>query len=160
MAIGDGNSDLDYFGNWSFHSELGDKLMSTISPSMISAIQVQFCDIFFEDDFVEKGMKAWLTGIDWSHDNMCYVLYFDFSDFEEHNAKYFRRTYFGNRHTHQIEESSGRTLFTAIEAGRYDPKYMSYFSLTTNTQDDELFEKEIQRYLHVAGERRWNPENN
>ena len=134
--------------------------MNTISPNMISAIQVQFCDVIIEDDFVEKGMKAWLTGIDWDPGHECYVLYFDFSDFEQHNAKYFRRTYFGNRHTNEIEEKTGRTLFTAIETGNYDPKYSVYFSLSSDACDDELFKVEIQNYLRVTGEIRWNPENN
>lgn len=134
--------------------------MNTISPNMISAIQVQFCDIIFEDDFVEKGMKAWLTGIEWDSRHKWYDLYFDFSDFEDHNAKYFRRTYYGNRNTQKIEESTGRTLFTAIETGNYEPKYSVSFSLTSDTEDAELFEKEIQNHLRVTGEIRWNPENN
>jgi hypothetical protein len=52
--------------------------INVISPSMISAIKVQFCEVIFEDDFVEKGMRAWLTGIDWDVDCRSYILYFDF----------------------------------------------------------------------------------
>jgi len=126
--------------------------MNVISPNMVSAIQIQFYGIISEDDFIEKGMKAWLTGIDWCKDSNCYILYLDFSDFEEYNAKYFRRTYYGNRYTGEIEEATGRTLFTAIEARYYESKLAIRFALTSDTRNDKLFEKEIQKYLRITNE--------
>ena len=59
-----------------------------IKFDMVDAIKVQFLKPIFEDDFVEKGMNAWLTDIEWDSKENCYNLYFDFSDFEVENDKY------------------------------------------------------------------------
>lgn len=80
--------------------------MSTkISLDMIDAIPVQFLKPLFEDDFVERGMKAWLTKIEWDEGADCYNLFFDFKDFEEENDKYFTECYRPNRHTESLPKS-------------------------------------------------------
>lgn len=38
--------------------------MQKISMDMVEAIKVQFIKQIFEEDFVEKGMTAWLTDIE------------------------------------------------------------------------------------------------
>ena len=64
-----------------------------ITAKLVDAIQVQFLKPIFEDDFPEKGMWAWLTGVEWDSNCKCYRLYFDFTDFEVVNEKYFKRCY-------------------------------------------------------------------
>lgn len=116
-----------------------------ITTDIVDAIKVQFLRPIFEDDFPDKGMKAWLTDIEWSDQDGCYILYFDFTDFLEENKKYFKECYYPNRHTKELEES-GRIQFTALEAGYYEPKYGVYFSVGEG-RDDAAFAEEIKNYL-------------
>lgn len=116
------------------------KCHMTFSKEMIDAIKVQFIKPIFEDDFPAKGMKAWLVDIverptygDYNSGEMVYELYFDFSEFEKENFKYFKEQYYGN----SITEKAGlyKDYYTAIETGMYSPKYSVLFSVT-NTHDD------------------------
>ena len=125
------------------------KETSRITVDMVEAKKVVFLKPIFEDDFVERGMKAWLTGIEWDQKSASYTLFFDFSDFEEENAKYFRASYYPNRKTEELEAATGRTLFTAIEAGYYSAKRHDYFSVG-DVRDDAKFTKEITEYLRVV----------
>ena len=116
-----------------------------INPTMIDAVKVQFLKPIFEDDFAERGMTAWLTGIEWDEKLGCFELFFDFSEFETINEKYFREVYFPNRHT-----SGYKKMYTALEAGQYNPKYKVYFSVFMDGQEvrnDEQFMTEITEYL-------------
>ena len=120
----------------------------TIIVDMIDAIKVQFIKPIFEDDFVEKGMKAWLVDVEWAEREKCYKLYFDFTEFEVENDKYFKATFYPNCHTKAIEEATGRTLFTAKESGWYTPKYYAYLSVGDGEKrDDVAFAREITKYL-------------
>ena len=120
----------------------------TIIVDMIDAIKVQFIKPIFEDDFVEKGMKAWLTDVEWDSNCKYYRLYFDFTDFEAVNEKYFKRCYHPNRLTAEIETATDRRLFTAREAGLYDSKYSVYLSVGDGEKrDDVAFAREIAQYL-------------
>ena len=85
-----------------------------ISVDFVSAIKVQFKKPIFEDDFVERGMTAWLVDVEWDTENECYKLWFDFEEFEEINKKYFKAVYHPNKYTEQLEHDTGRKLFTAI----------------------------------------------
>lgn len=116
-----------------------------ISMGIVAATKVRFLKPLHEDDFVEKGMVAWLTDIEWDGTNQCYQLWFDFTDFEEQNKKYFKEIYHPNIHTHAI--STTRSLFTALEAGQYSPKYSAYFSIPGDKRDDAALEKELATYL-------------
>ena len=119
-----------------------------ITASFVDAIKVQFIKPIFEDDFVEKGMKAWLVDIEWAEREKCYKLYFDFTDFEAENDKYFKATFYSTHHTKAIEEATGRTLFTAKESGWYTPKYFAYLSVGDDEKrDDVAFAREITEYL-------------
>jgi len=115
-----------------------------ITADMVSAVKVQFLKPIFEDDFAERGMTAWLTGVTW--EDHCYKLFFDFSEFEAENDKYFQRTYYANRHTAHIARDDG--LYTAKEAGWYEPKTSFYFSANNEeTRNDAAFEVTIKEYL-------------
>ena len=121
-----------------------------ITVDMLEAKKVVFLKPIFEDDFVERGMKAWLTAVEWDPKTTCYQLYFDFTDFEAENEKYFRRTYYPNRHTSMIDTQ--RQMFTAIEAGQYERKYSVYFSnmrdgVCLDVEDAEAFAESIKEYL-------------
>ncbi len=119
-----------------------------ITASFIDAIKVQFIKPIFEDDFPEKGMRAWLTDVEWDARRACYQLFFDFTDFEAVNEKYFKRCYHPNRHTAEIEAATDRRLFTAREAGLYDSKYSVYLSVGDGEKrDDVAFAREIAQYL-------------
>lgn len=76
--------------------------MSQITIDLLDAVKVQFLKQIFEDDFPERGMKAWLTKIEWNEDHCGYDLYFDFSEFEQENEKYFIEVYYSNRHTEKL----------------------------------------------------------
>lgn len=115
------------------------------------AVKVRFKKPIFEEDFVEKGMIAWLTDIEWCEKASCYQLYFDFEDFEEENKKYFKRTYYSNISTKEGVAKGlfkENRLYTAIEAGIYDPKYSSYFSIKDDCRNDRFLELELLEYLH------------
>lgn len=116
-----------------------------ISVDIIDAVQVQFLQPIFEDDFVEKGMKAWLTDIEWDEHHDCYKLYFDFTEFEAENFKYFKEHYYSNRVTRE-KNLPEKSFYTAIEAGCYSPKYNVFFG-SSDQRDDEKFKTEILAYL-------------
>ena len=116
-----------------------------IDVNMVDAVKVQFLVPFDEEDFVERGMKAWLTGIEFDSENNSYTLFFDFTDFETENEKYFREIYYPNNNTPDIKRP--RQMFTAIEAGYYTRKLMCRFWLSTNKRDDKLFETEVTKHI-------------
>lgn len=109
-----------------------------ITPNMIAAIKVVFKKQIWEEDFPERGMTAWLTGIEWNKRNECYELFFDFKDFEVENDKYFKEVYFPNVHTRELAE---KPLYTAKEAGYYNPKYSVFWS--ASSQNRELCENDF-----------------
>lgn len=122
--------------------------MTTISPNIIDAVKVQFLKPIFEDDFVERGMKAWLTKVEWDDTVKCYKLHFDFTEFEAENDKYLTISYWPNTHTAKI--STDRRLFNAKEAGYYNNKTWFYLSVGDEEyRDDEAFTREITDYLRV-----------
>jgi hypothetical protein len=120
-----------------------------ISVDMVDAVKVQFLKPIVEDDFVEKGMKAWITDAEWDHKYQCYKLYFDFTDFESDNQKYFKESFYSNSAT-RVKGLPEKPLYTAIEADMYSAKYSVYFGVSTDQRDDELFEIEIQNYLRIV----------
>lgn len=103
----------------------------------IDAIKVQFKNGIFEDDFPERGMKAWLTKIEFNVSHGCYKLYFDFTEFEEENEKYFTADYY---------DTNGVACLTAKEKGLYNPKYSVYFGDTeyTNEENNALLCEHLQ----------------
>lgn len=119
-----------------------------ISVDMIEKIKVQFVKPIFEDDFPEKGMKAWLTDIEWSDKDESYKLFFDFKEFEEYNDPYFKEVYYSNIHTKKL--GIEKPLYTAKEAGVYNPKYSVYFSVSSNDRNDLLFKEEILECLRIV----------
>lgn len=122
-----------------------------ISPKMVDAIKVQFLQQLCEEDFPEKGMLAWLTDVQWDLEYECYKLFFDFTEFEDQNDKYFKAVFHSNRHTEQLARETGRTAFTAKESGYYTAKYSVYFSAGNMTdRDDAAFEAEIQKFLRIV----------
>lgn len=120
-----------------------------ITANIVKPIKVKFIKPIFEDDFVEEGMIAYLTKVEWdTHYDDCYKLHFDFSEFEEENESLFSQNYWPNIHAKAIEKETGRTLFTAKEVRCYDPKYSVYFSCGDMiTRDDKTFEEAILEYL-------------
>ena len=119
-----------------------------ITASFVDAIKVQFIKPIFEDDFVEKGMKAWLVDVEWAEREKCYKLYFDFTEFEAENDKYFKATFHPYLRTKTIKEDTGRKLFTAKECGWYTPKYFVYLSVGDGVhRNDITFAEEITQYL-------------
>lgn len=111
----------------------------------LEAVKVQFKQPIFEDDFPDKGMKAWLTDIVVCVDEGHYKLFFDFSEFEAENEKYFKEDYWPNIHTAKLEVKKER--YTAKEAGYYNPKYYVYFGDTKLTQEEN--DKELSKYLKL-----------
>lgn len=102
--------------------------------NMIEAKKIVFIKPIFEDDFPEKGMKAWLTDI--VEESHCFKLYFDFTDFEAENDKYFKADYYNE---YKIP------CLTAKEKGLYNPKYSVYFGDSEWSQ--EKLEEEIKKYI-------------
>lgn len=104
--------------------------------NMIEAKKVVFLKSIFEYDFPEKGMKAWLTDIVKDINSDCFKLYFDFTDFEKENEKYFKADYY---------DENGIPSLTAKEIGIYNPKYSVYFGDTN--MSIEKIEEELKKYL-------------
>lgn len=109
----------------------------TITVDLLDAVKVQWLSPLEDDTFVERGMKSWLTGVEWNAEHLAYELFFDFSDFELENDKYFRADYY---------DDSGDAV-TAKEAGFYNPKYSVLFGLTPDARDDNMFSIEIEKYI-------------
>lgn len=103
---------------------------------MIEAKKVVFLKSIFEDDFPEKGMKAWLTDIVKDENSECFKLYFDFTEFEKENEKYFKADYYDDNNV---------PCLTAKEAGLYNPKYSVYFGDIDMTMEE--IEEELKKYL-------------
>ena len=99
------------------------------------ALLVCFKKSLFEDDFPERGMRAWLTKIEKQKPEKCYKLYFDFEEFYEYNKKYFTADYY---------DKEGKPRLTAIEIGLYptNHKYTVYFG------DTDISEEENEAMLH------------
>lgn len=114
--------------------------MKQIPKNITEAIKVQFLIPIFEDDFVETGMKAWLTKIE-KEDDM-FNLFFDFTDFEQENDKYLTETFY-------MYGKDGKELGTAKEAGWYKNKYSVYFCTSDNACNEDTFNADISKYLKV-----------
>jgi len=120
------------------------------SVDMVDAVKVQFLKPIFEDDFPERGMKAWLTRIEKCEKTECFKLYFDFKDFEDENDKYFTEEYYPNIHTKEKVKNGEipeKQLYTAKEAGMYKPKYNSYFGSIDNSDYQNM--EELKEYLRI-----------
>lgn len=106
--------------------------------STYKAVKVRFKKFICEDDFPDRGMTAWLIDIvDEGADG--WKLYFDFTEFELENRKYFKRIY----------PLYSKNLADAIEMGYYDPKYSVYVGCGGETKeeiDDMLNEYLIVNY--------------
>ena len=112
--------------------------MKFINLERIDAIKIQFKKPIFEDDFPEKGMKAWLTDIVKKDRTECYELYFDFTDFENENLKYFKAIYY---------DEVGEPTLTAIESDNYNQKYKVCFG--DIEWDQYKLEVEINKHLQI-----------
>lgn len=108
---------------------------------MVEAKKVIFLKTIFEDDFPEKGMKAWLTDIVKDVNSECYKLYFDFTDFEEENEKYFKADYY---------DGNSKPCLTAKEVGLYNPKYSVYFGDISMGLGE--LEEELEKHLRDTTE--------
>lgn len=115
--------------------------MKIFDLSRLDAVKVQFKKGIFEDDFPERGMKAWLTTIEKSIHDECYKLYFDFTEFEAENEKYFSADYY---------DFNSVPCLTAKEAGLYFPKYSVYFGDTEWT--DEQNNEELCKFITIIEE--------
>lgn len=126
--------------------------MPSIQVNMVDAIMVQFLKPIFEEDFVEKGMTAWLTDVEWDNSNEGYKLYFDFTDFEEQNEKYFKLVYGSNYHTEALQLDRCENKYTAKEAGYYTQKYSVYYNPEScvGSRNDDAFERDIRAYLRTV----------
>lgn len=115
-----------------------------IKSDIIEAKKVIFLEAIHEDDFTERGMKAYLTKIEFDEvagDETVFKLYFDFTEFEEENDKYLINAYYPNIHTNKL--NSDKSLFDAKEAGIYTNKYMAYHS--ERNFDGTL--RELEKYI-------------
>ncbi len=112
-----------------------------IPVKLTEAIKVQFLEPIFDGDFVETGMKAWLTKIEKHRSGDMYELFFDFTEFEAENDKYLTSTFY--KYENGVRVGTG----TAKETGWYNNKYSVYFCTSDNGANDELFSEEIAKYL-------------
>lgn len=130
------------------------------TDKMLFAKKVVFLKPIFEDDFPERGMKAWLTKIEdlelIDGKDHLFKLYFDFSDFEEENEKYFTEMYYPNTETNKWGKR--KSFFTAKEAGCYNSKYSVYFS-ELNYDEETGRLNDLEKFLGFADILRVNYEN-
>jgi hypothetical protein len=112
----------------------GNKMSKLFDLNMIEAKKVVFLNPIFEDDFPDKGMKAWFTDI--VKEEYCFKLYFDFTEFENENEKYFKANYY---------DKNNKPCLTAKQAGMYNPKYSVYFG--DENMDEKELDTELKKYL-------------
>ena len=111
--------------------------------ALVVAKEVVFLKSFCEDaDFVERGMKAWLTKIErnekYTDDtDEAFDLYFDFTEFEGRNDKYLTKVFYG------IDGS----LVTAKESGDYSNKISCMLFVTAG----DNFDATLQEYIQFTG---------
>ena len=117
----------------------------TITTNITAPIKVEFKKYIFEDDFPDTGMRAYLTHAFFSEKDECYKLFFDFTEFFEYNKPLFEEAYYPNKDTRKL--GVDKDMYTAIEAGWYSHQYSVFFSISTNNEDDAVFEKEIMNFL-------------
>ena len=106
------------------------------------AIEIQFIKPIFEEDFVEAGMQAWLVKIEREPDGSVYTLYFNFSDFEVVNDKYFIECFYKTD-----QETGKKSLVTAMEAGYYEPRYSVYFCTSDGAANPDTFSEDLSQYI-------------
>jgi len=107
-----------------------------IKEDMLDAIEVKFLQPIFSEDFVERGMVAWLVNIQ-KTDKDCWKLHFNFKDFEDYNDIYFIADYL---------DSKGIACLTAKDKGLYKQRYSVYFG-RTDIEKYGSFEEQIKDYL-------------
>lgn len=78
-------------------------------------IEVVFKQPLSEDDFIETGMKAYLTGAE-THTNEIVKLFFYFDDHFDTNKKLFKKVFYDH-------SKDDKKLYTAFESDNYDPYY-------------------------------------
>lgn len=119
------------------------------NTNLVDAVKVQvISDMFDEDSFIEKGMKAWLTKIslvEIEEDGTLYQLFLDFEDFYEENKKYLTECFYPNKYTAKLPE---KDLYTAEEAGMYSHKTSVYYWIA-NGEDLHV---ELSKHLNALGE--------
>ena len=118
-----------------------------------TATKVMFLKPIFSEDFPDRGMTAWLIDYYRSEDDECYRLFFDFEDFEDINKKYFKRDYrdnsiIQNRISKGLVLETADKLYTAYDAGYYNPKYTVFFGDIHQTEDEMLIDL-FNNYLTV-----------
>lgn len=128
--------DQEYISEYFF-----EETKKIFNENMLEAIKVQFLKPIFEDDFPERGMKAWLTAIDKCESERCWKLFFDFTEFEEENDKYMKVKYYDDNY------NSNPTL-TAKEVGLYSNKYSVYFG-DLDIKEYGTFTEQISEYLKI-----------
>lgn len=107
----------DTFGDWA-------KATGEVFPA-----HVVFRKPIFEDDFVEAGMRAYLTGVEVEGEEI--KLFFYFGDDFDHNKRMFRQSYYGR-------EALGldpKKLYTALETNDYQEYYSVYAMKTDKILD-------------------------
>jgi len=114
--------------------------MKVFDQERIEAVKVVFLAPIFEEEFTERGMKAYFTKIERDAKSDCYKLYFDLEEFFGENKKYFTACYW--------DKERSPTL-TAIEAGYYptNHKYSVYFG--DASWSEEKLEEELSKYLKI-----------
>ena len=114
---------------------------------LVVAKEVVFLKSFCEDvDFVERGMKAWLTKIErnekYTDDTgETFDLYFDFTEFEDRNDKYLTKVFYAN------SDSGTRALVTAKESGNYSNKISCMLFVPARHN----FDMTLQEYVRFTG---------
>lgn len=105
--------------------------------NMLEAVKVIFLKPIFEDDFPNRGMKAWLTAVEKDRYSDCWKLYFDFTEFEAENDKYLQANYYNDKSI---------PCLTAKEVGMYQNKYSVYFG---EYPASKSFNDQLKEYLKI-----------
>ena len=116
---------------------------------------ITFKKPIFEDSFIEPGMRAKITKVEYSERDEAYIIYFDLSDYFEHNKVLLTESYFPNKYT---EKLLAKPMYTALEANAYTSTTSEYLFVGNGTRDDVLFNQVLQEFCEDFDPTKEDPE--
>lgn len=130
------------------------------TTNITTPVKIRVKQPIFEDDFVAAGMLGHLVAVEESAERDMFKLFFDFTEFEEHNKALLEPVYYVNGYTERNHPEAVQRVrdglqegVTAIEAGFYEPaNYSVYFSCGKNdcSVDEADFQAEIVNFLEIV----------
>lgn len=94
-------------------------------------VPVQIKKEFFEEDWLEAGMRINLMGCEWLEEDQCYKISYSAEGFDEHNARLMSEVYYPTDRTKALVREGKleeKEFYTAVEAGQYTQYAYSFLN--------------------------------